>query len=212
MRRPEGGQEAAAHGPRGWGRTRGAGAHGCAVNRRNVVAVSVSPRTRRGVPPTRVVSLGPEVLEARETVVLHAKRTKRAGDWNRKNRAPVGIDTEVTIGGQSYVLRAVAVHVGDFADSGHWKAYRHVSSTTAPTVAAWCPPSSLPSGRRPGAGAESRDASGAFFLPLCFPLPSTPLPGSFREVLPVSSPVPPPEFAILRLQAAVFFRTRVKPD
>ena len=141
VRRPEGGQEAAAHGPRGWGRTRGAGAHGCAVNRRNVVAVSVSPRTRRGVPPTRVVSLGPEVLEARETVVLHAKRTKRAGDGNRKNPAPVGIDTEVTIGGQSYVLRAVAVHVGDFADSGHWKAYRHVSSTTAPTVAAWCPPS-----------------------------------------------------------------------
>ena len=70
------------------------------------------------------------MLKARETVVLHAKRTKRAGNGNRKTQAPVGIDTEVTIGGQSYVLRAVAVHVGDFADSGHWKAYRHVSSTT----------------------------------------------------------------------------------
>jgi hypothetical protein len=80
-----------------------------------------------------------EVLDAKDTLVLHAKRAQydRSEDRLIKNTAPIEIDEEITLNGRGYLLNAVAMHRGQTPARGHWFAYRRTWSTTEPTVANW---------------------------------------------------------------------------
>ena len=80
-----------------------------------------------------------EILDAKDTLVLHAKRAQfcRLTERPYKNTAPIEIDQVIMVSGRAYLLHAVAMHEGQTTSRGHWYAYRRTWSTTEPTVANW---------------------------------------------------------------------------